>query len=123
MHHRSHDWGVSVQKGVSVRGSLSGGLCLGWVSLQGDLCLGGLCPGGLCPGVSPRGFYVWGSLSRGSLSRKSLSGVSVQWGLSVCLWGGILCLGVSVRGSLSRGVSVREAIPLDRDPRMVTSGW
>ena len=63
MHHRSHDWGVSV---------------------QGSLCLGCLCQGG---GVS-RGFSVQGGVSvQGCLCRMfsgqagSLLGVSVWEGL------------------------------------------
>ena len=105
-----------MSKGVFVWGQ---GLCLGggvsvWsgVSVQGVSIQGGLYPGGgslsrgkgLCPGG--------GSLSRGSLSK----GVSVQV--------------VSVRGSLSREVSVQGGLcpevvsvqevsvrePPDRDP-------
>ena len=51
----SFQGGLSVQWGLCPVGSLSGGLCPGWVS-------------------------VWGSLSRGSLSR----GVSVQEGGGLC---------------------------------------
>ena len=61
------------------RGALSGG------SLSGGLCPGGLCPRGLCPegpclGVSVQGVSFWRYLSEGaSLARGSLSkGVSVR---------------------------------------------
>ena len=56
--------GVSVQEEGSLcpggRGSLSRGVSVWWVFVQGDLCLGwGLCPGeeggGLCPRVSRLG--------------------------------------------------------------------
>ena len=70
--------------GISVRGSLSRGVSV-WrgVSVQGGLCLGGLSRGisGGEEGLCP------GGLSPGE---------------------GGLCPGVSVWGSLSRGVSVRE---------------
>ena len=54
---------------------MSGGLCLGVVSVQGGLCpgvllsrgisvQGGLCPGGLCQGgLCPGGSLSWGGLS------------------------------------------------------------
>ena len=73
--------GVSIQ-GVSVQGGLCPGMSLfrGSLSREGSLSKGVSVQGGLCPG-------------RGSLSRE---GVSVQ--------GGGLCPG---RGSLSRGVSVQ----------------
>ena len=60
MHHRSHDLGGSLSRGVSVWG----------VSVQGGFLSrggGGFCPGGLCPG---------GSLSRGSL----FGGISIWRG-------------------------------------------
>ena len=65
---------------------------------------GGLCQGGLCPGVlHPGGLSVQGGLCPGG----SLSRVSLSWGFSVK---GGLCPegGLYSRGSLSRGVSVRE---------------
>ena len=95
--------GVSAQRGVSVRASLSRGVTA-WGSLSGERSLsrGSLSRGGHClgvivrGGVSAQGVSVLGSLSgEGSLSR----GVSVQGGF--CPGG--LCPG----GSLSRGVSVR----------------
>ena len=88
---------------------------------------GGLCPGGLCPrvgslsegGVSVRG---WGLCLRvGSLSEASLfrGGVSVQgWGLCPGV-GSLSRGGVSVRGSLSKGVFVRES-PLYGKERVST---
>ena len=76
---------VSVQGFLSRRVSVQGGLCP-WASLSsGGLCLGGLCPGGSLSngGLCPGGLCLGWSLSRGFLSRGSLSmslcqGVSVQ---------------------------------------------
>ena len=51
MHHRSHDQGGSVWGGLW--DSLSDGLCLGGLCLEGSLS-GGLCLGGLCLGGSVR---------------------------------------------------------------------
>ena len=56
MHHRSRDWGLSVQGGVGVSVQ-QGGQCPGGESLsssgvsvqEGDLCPGVLCLEGLCP--------------------------------------------------------------------------
>ena len=79
MHHRSHDWGVSVQGGLCLGGlcpgrSLSRGLCLGSLS-RGVSVWGVSVQGSLCLGVSVQGVSVWGSLSReGYLSRGSLLG-------------------------------------------------
>ena len=100
-------WGVSVQGWSLSKGPLSRGLCLGW-SLSG----GGVSVQGSC--FCPRGVSAWGSLCRerglcpgGSLSEGSLSrGVSVQIGRGLCLGdshSGVLCPGVSVWGSLSGG--------------------
>ena len=117
----------SVHRGVSVpactMGHMTGGLCPGGVSVQGEsLSRGSLCPGGslsegLCLGVS-----VWGSLSGGSLSRGSLCrGVSIQ-GVSV---EGVsvqrdLCPGgVSVRGVLCPGESLLERHPHYSNERVI----
>ena len=62
MHHRSHDWGVSVQGGLH-----PGGLCHGGSpSRERGLCPGGLCLGGLCRESLSRevGLCLKGSLSR-----------------------------------------------------------
>ena len=96
MHHRSHDQGVSVQ-GVSFwrslsRGSLSRGVSVQVVSVQGRFC--------------PRG-----SLSGGSPSR----GVSVQ---GVCPGRGVSVQG----GSLSEGISVWRGLCQGDLPRMVMHG-
>ena len=109
------------------RGSLSRGSLQG-VSVQGGLSRGSLSREGLCPGVLSReGLYPGRSLSRGSLSREglcpgrvSVQGVSVQEFCPgrVSVQGG-LCpgrslsrgvsvqRGISVWGSLTRGISVR----------------
>ena len=108
-HHgpRLNKYDHSVQEGLC-----PGGLCPGWVSVQGDLCP---------RGSMSRGFFVQrGSPSRGgSLSREiSVQGYLCPWGL--CLEGSlsrrVLSRGVSVQGSLSRGVSVIET------PHTVTYG-
>ena len=81
-----------------------GGLCLSMHHRSHDQ--GSLCPGG-------RGVSVWGISVMGG--RLCPGGVSVQVGLCPGKVG--LCPRVlSPRGSLSRGVSVRET------PHMVTSG-
>ena len=94
---------MSLSRGVSVQG----------VSVQGGLCPGrspsreGLCPVGICSGVSVQGVSVQGdlcpegfSVQRGSLSRAGglCSGGSL-------FRGGLCPEGVSLqgRGSLSRG--------------------
>ena len=90
-----YGWGVPVQ---GERGSPSGGLCLE-VSLQGCLCLGGIS--------------VWGEVSaqglctEGSLSRRVLCPGGGKWSLckrSLCpkesLSGGSLLKEVSVQGGL-----------------------
>ena len=93
----------SVHRGVSVPACTSGHMTKG-VSVQGGLYLGGLCSGeSLSRGISIWGVSVQGSLclgeggslSRGSLSRGSLSRGSLSGGL---------CPGVSVWGSLYRGL-------------------
>ena len=75
-----------------------------------SLMCGGLCLGGLCPGGGWG--WLWGGLCRGGVSvRGSLSGgLSVQ-GVSVPLSRGVLVQGVSVW----EWVSVRRGLP-DRDP-------
>ena len=102
--------GGSLSMGVFVQGvSVQGGPCLG-VSVWGSLskgCLfrgGGLCPGGLCP-EGEVSVQRGRSLSRGiSVQRGSLSGVLCPRGL--CPEGEVSVQGVSVWGSLSRGVSL-----------------
>ena len=111
----------SLFRRFSVKGSLSRK-----VSVWGDLCPGGggLYVGeSLSMGVSVQMVPVQGvsegSLSKvGSLSRGvSVQGVSVQGSLRglcpqrVLCWGG-LCQGVSIQGGLCHG-----------NPRTVTSGW
>ena len=93
---------VSLSRQVSIQG----------VSVQGSLCPGGLCPGGvsvqegsLSGGSLSRGVFIQGVSVQGSLSSRSLCPVGVSvWGVSV--QGGPLCRGVSVYGGLYPGVSV-----------------
>ena len=122
--------GVSLFRCVSVRESLSRGLCPGGslsrgvsdqgTSVQGISVQGGLCPGGLCPGESlSRCVSVRGSLSRGSLFRGLRPGGFWSGGLcpgDLCpgrslsrgylFWGSLsrgLCSGVSVHGISVKG--------------------
>ena len=99
--------GVSIQGGVSVWGSLSGGG-------GGGFCLRGLCPGGCLGGSLSRGYHCPGGISvqgvsawGGPLSRIGglyLGVVSVRRGYHFTGW--ISVQGGSVGGSLRSGVSV-----------------
>ena len=68
MHHRLHDWVGSLSRGVSVQRVSVQGVCPG-----GSLSSGGLCPvGSLSRGVSVQGgLCPRGSLSRGHVLRET----------------------------------------------------
>ena len=107
--------GASLKEGSLSRGGVSVqmGLCPG----EGSLSRRGLCPGvsvqrvsvkgvsvqeGLCPGG---GFSVWG---RGLYPGKGLCPGGLCLGKDLCPGGGV---SFQEEGSLSRGISVREALP------------
>ena len=100
----------SLSMGSLSRGSLSKRVSVQGVPVQGVSVQGDLSPRGLCSGVSVQGGLCpgRGSLVRGSLSREV---VSVQGG-GLYPGRGALALESLCRGSLSRGVSVREIPPL-----------